>query len=1770
MTTESLGELSLDLVLNDKGYAKALDAARKRAEALDREFVSVLKADASNFLKAFEQIERAKGRLDRIITAEFRVNTTQIQGALKIAEDARREFKKQQNTTFTADNSDFIAKAKEIRAARRNIDKPITVKIGVKIDGLFRAVNNANKAIQRLAKPTPVLLTANDRQLQKTLATAERATRRFRQPVNAVFKANAADFFKVFRNIEASKKRLRESVTVDFRSRGEERILKVLRDAQAAKRNLSGNSVVTLRAKADNFFKTFKNAQAAKKRFSESTTTQLKGNIREFQKTVRAAEKIRKSLSRDITVKILADAKQFFKITRQAQLAKQALRTDINTRLKVEAGRFLSDMAKAKKAQESLTKTTTVQLRADAQQYFRTTKRIEVEKKKFRGTATTELRANAGQFFRASTRVKEEKKELGKPVSTTLRLAKENYTQSLRQVRQENRQFSRDFSGTRLVLPGVDSGRFERSIRTAGNAGRNVLAGLFQGIGQEIFQTISTAIAGALSAPIRLGGGAIAAFSDVEAGLVNFEAKARSSVDSAEELAAVSAKVAAEAERIGIETSKTPAQVAQIATRMIELGATAAQAADNVDGVITALEATGFTDIDKTAKSFQLASNVFGETSEDFADKLALLTSSTAVTTATDVEQAFGKAGGAFKAAGQDLESLLALFSGFRSASGPEIAATATRNAVAKLLPPADRAVEIIDKLGIELFDSAGEALPILDVLEDLKARIEGLPQEERLRFLQRVFDRRSASEIALILEQLDKVRNTYDGLRQDSEGVAKQLQKDLNQGVAAAVVRLQGTIETLAGAFGRALGPGVERLIRGLTGALNTVTEAAAGGLFDPLAQSVQRLFTAIGGGSLTVDSLGAAFVNIADVIQGALAGVIDGFTNFIENNPSALQDFADGFANGFRNAVQTIGDLAGQLGEILGPVVGIAGNLLQGLADQSDVFVGALVVVGGALSPITALLKAVSDNALLVDVAFKTLIVSFATLKAVAVAGTLAGFATQLITVASSATAAATALTTTAAAGKSIAAFSALAAPVSAFTTALGGLAVAAATVTVALGVLAAAIAAGLFIKAANDARVLNDEIEALGNATNALGGAGIGAAQGLKNAIAAANEERARGLDIDQRAVQQRIRLAEEERKAVLAQRRDVEQQLAGIAPGRGFRGIRDAQREALTSQLAELRATENALDGQIGKASELLDAEQKRLTRTNELRQQDLEEFQSQEEAKQESAEKRIQAVEDAAKAASDRINQTEADAINNILQSQLSGGLDESEAATRIAEIERRATQERIAQKRAELDELAELENDGFLTVEEATKKKAELEFERTGLIRQQLEAQISAQQEAERKRREAAVAEFEKLNTAVNRLFEEQTRAQQDQLNEQAEAQKRALEDQENLLKQEFEFREQQLRKQQDAEDAALARRFDAQKKALEDQQQLERDANNQKLSAVERFVDRQIQLNNAADQEERKRLEQQFKDEDAAAKERQRLEEQALRRADSIAREDQRRRGDAVSPLEQARRDFDAGQQGQQDSLSSRQEAEQSALDAQQLQQETALAQLREESEARIAQQKEQLELQFAAQREALEKNIASQRLALENELSLQRQEAETGIQQDRAAFAAEQRRLDLQAAEQIARIIGSASPAALTARRHGGPVGPGKSYLVGEAPSVGPELGVFGNKAMLFTQPTILPSPPRGKIYSPEQTQRMTSGAGLGKLARMAGGNDPRVGQLLSEVQGLRKQLGAMNDVEPAVKALMELLADDGGADSSFRFYKAVAQMKMGGSLS
>ena len=1315
-----------------------------------------------------------------------------------------------------------------------------------------------------------------------------------------------------------------------------------------------------------------------------------------------------------------------------------------------------------------------------------------------------------------------------------LKLNDARYIRQLENARRLTQEFDREFSRRSLTLPGINTRGFETDLRNVGSRGGSILTGIFQGVGQQITSTLTGAISAGLQGLTGTVGGVAREFANFDQQLNLLAVRTGASREELAEFERV-------ALRVGLTTSKLPAEAAAAGVELAQLGVQVPGLVENLDDVVGASEATGIS-ITGLGRALQVGVNIFGDTGESIeslSDKFVVLANSTAVTSEADFLQFLSKSGATAQQIGVDFEELAAAFATVRDlGASPEVAATGVNSLFTRLRGNTDEAKEAIGQLEestgrqISLFDELGNLrtdVPLIDTLRNLRDSLSEFNDEDRLDIIGQIFgtgSRGGANAINNLLKGLEtNYQATFERLTAITGEEAENASRVLISGFSGALSFIAGSVNTIQVELGRAFNSLLAPLAEGFG-------ELVTGFVLDqdpfaPIRDSAQALANTLFEIPGISDTISESFNTILNAGVRAIAGLLDDITQSLEENPEAVTNFVENFTTGFLEAASvigqvasTIGALAAELANIGGPLAETAGNLFQGLLASSDLLVGTLQAVGFVLRPLADLLRALSENAFLVETAFKVII-------AANLLNTVSGLILPVVNLG-------IALKGVAAAGAVgnlplLASFATGLGPLTAFTGGLSALAAGAAAAAPVIAILAAGIGAIEFIRQAKAAREFNDAIEALANATNSVGDTGLQAANRLNNAIREGNEARRQGLEIDREAIKQRIRLAEQEQRAIADQRRAIQSELDDLGSGSGFFGVRDDQRQSLQNQITELDAADRALSGQLSNAQELLDAvtadavqaQADAAKATGAIGEQEVQEFRQREDEKLEATKKRLEEVEVEARAANNRLNQIETESINAILRDQLSGNIDEDQATERIAQARQDAITAQVQELERQISVQRQLENEQVQSAEETAAKISDLEVQKTEAVQRQLEAQVQAQRDAEQARREVALEEADSFAEAANRAFDERTKAFQKALETEQRAEQRAFDERKELADEEFKFREEQL-----------AKNLDAQKKALEERQQLEKDAQNQRLSALERFVDRELQLEEASSPEERRELEDQFAEEDRRAARRRELEEEALRRDDSIVRRDARARGGSgLSPFEEDQRNFETEQQAEQDRLAKIQEEQQKRL-----------ADLRETQEDEFAAKREALEEQFAAQRQQTEELIAGERKALEDELSLRRQEAETGLQQDRAAFAANQRQLDINAANEVARILSAARPQALTARRHGGPVGPGSSFLVGEAPSIGPELGVFGNQSVLFTQPTVLPNPPQGRIYSPEQTKRMLSAP-----SSITNDTNPADARIANEIRQLRQQVGRVREVMPLLDALAQNIAKD-----------------------
>lgn len=142
------------------------------------------------------------------------------------------------------------------------------------------------------------------------------------------------------------------------------------------------------------------------------------------------------------------------------------------------------------------------------------------------------------------------------------------------------------------------------------------------------------------------------------------------------------------------------------------------------------------------------------------------------------------------------------------------MAGTALKNAFVNLASPAAKGAKVLKELGIQTTDSAGNMLPMQQVMMNLGKEAKNLSQTKRIQAFDAVFGKIAMAgainlEKAVTSGDFDKMLKNL----QNSEGVAKKMAKIRMDSTEGSIVQLMSATEGLAIAFGSFLTP----MIRGL-----------------------------------------------------------------------------------------------------------------------------------------------------------------------------------------------------------------------------------------------------------------------------------------------------------------------------------------------------------------------------------------------------------------------------------------------------------------------------------------------------------------------------------------------------------------------------------------------------------------------------------------------------------------------------------------------------------------------------------------------------------------------------------------------------------------------------------------------------------------------------------------------------------------------------------------------------------------------------------------
>jgi TP901 family phage tail tape measure protein len=508
-----------------------------------------------------------------------------------------------------------------------------------------------------------------------------------------------------------------------------------------------------------------------------------------------------------------------------------------------------------------------------------------------------------------------------------------------------------------------------------------------------------------------------------------------------------------------------------------------------------------------------------------------------------------------------------------------------------------------------------------------------------------------------------------------------------------------------------------------------------------------------------------------------------------------------------------------------------------------------------------------------------------------------------------------------------------------------------------------------------------------------------------------------------------------------------------------------------------------------------------------------------------------------------KALEDRIAQNKT-YLQQLKDAQASGGLSEEEAlqvADTIRQVEGKLASDRVSLAQT----VVNAQRDAAKAAEDAAKESAKAQQEAVeAAAKAQADALKETRDEAKRlaeesfgdTQREEGVI-FSEAQAAKAEAFQTAQQADQEAFNKAQQTDQEAFNDQQQSKAKAFQSTQQADQESFADSQAAAAKAFQKgqqaeaenfqkaqQASAQEFQKQLdaERDQGGREFNVLTSEVERRVQLEQAASDQQRRELEEQFKLEDEQLKKRRDIEAEVLRERGSVLAD--RQEETQLGPLEQARADFEQQLQDKAEGFQALQQEAAAAFQAEQDAKAEAFAAQQEEADRAFKAEQDAAAEAFAAEQKEADKAFQAEQDAAAKAFQEAQQTAARAFsdeqkaldrafqaeqQADERAFKEQQRQLDKANAEAIARILEAAKPRGIDgARRDGGPVRAGGAYLVGED---GPELVTPRRGGYVYT------AQQTAALMAGLPTMRGVSVPALGSTARLEG----LMGDLLQEVR-------------------------------------------------
>lgn len=220
---------------------------------------------------------------------------------------------------------------------------------------------------------------------------------------------------------------------------------------------------------------------------------------------------------------------------------------------------------------------------------------------------------------------------------------------------------------------------------------------------------------------------------------------------------------------------------------------------------------------------------------------------------------------------------------------------THLRNILLSLSAPTENGAKALEELGVQLFDAEGNMRSFADFFPELQAAMEGMTEEQKLGYLDTLFNKRDIAAVMALLNTTSDEWARLMGLITDSDGAAQGMSETMLDNLKGDVTILQSAwsnfLIELSDKFApilREIMPDLLALVNRLTERLHDADWSGMGNTILTIAEKIVGFLEWIIDNSDTfihiVETIGAAFIgNKIKGLFGGSSGTSGGLLSFL-----------------------------------------------------------------------------------------------------------------------------------------------------------------------------------------------------------------------------------------------------------------------------------------------------------------------------------------------------------------------------------------------------------------------------------------------------------------------------------------------------------------------------------------------------------------------------------------------------------------------------------------------------------------------------------------------------------------------------------------------------------------------------------------------------------------------------------------------------------------------------------------------------------------------